>query len=56
MRLPADDTAPLYPVYDGKNIWISDAQKPRLWKFSIDDEKFTPYTFRWFNHDFYGYG
>ena len=44
-NLPADDSAPLYPVYDGKNIWISDAQKPRLWKFSIDDEQFTPYTF-----------
>ena len=44
-EIPADDTAPLYPVYDGKNIWISDAQKPRLWKFSIDDEKFTSYTF-----------
>ncbi|MBT7252185.1 MAG: copper resistance protein CopD [Candidatus Nitrosopelagicus sp.] len=42
---PADDTAPLFPVYDGKNIWISDAQKPRLWKFSIEDEKFTSYTF-----------
>ena len=44
-EIPADDTAPLYPVYDGKNIWISDAQKPRLWKFSIADEQFTPYTF-----------
>jgi len=44
-EIPADDTAPLYPVYDGKNIWISDAQKPRLWKFSIQDEQFTPYTF-----------
>ena len=43
--LPADDTAPLYPVYDGKNIWVSDAQQPRLWKFSIEDEQFTPYTF-----------
>ena len=42
---PADDTAPLFPVYDGKNIWISDAQKPRLLKFSIEDEQFTPYTF-----------
>ena len=42
---PADDAAPLFPVYDGKNIWISDAQKPRLWKFSIEDEKFTSYTF-----------
>ncbi|MDC0193576.1 CopD family protein [Candidatus Nitrosopelagicus sp.] len=44
-QIPADDTAPLYPVYDGKNIWISDAQKPRLWKFSIEDEQFIPYTF-----------
>tara|TARA_B100000745_G_scaffold179528_1_gene117602 strand:- start:94 stop:2850 length:2757 start_codon:yes stop_codon:yes gene_type:complete len=44
-NLPADDTAPLHPVYDGKNIWISDAQKPRLWKFSTDDQQFTPYTF-----------
>jgi len=42
---PADDAAPLFPVYDGKNIWISDAQKPRLWKFSLEDEQFTPYTF-----------
>ena len=42
---PADDTAPLFPVYDGENIWISDAQKPRLWKFSIADEQFTSYTF-----------
>ena len=42
---PAEETAPLFPVYDGENIWISDAQKPRLWIFSIEDEKFTPYTF-----------
>ena len=42
---PANDTAPLFPVYDGKNIWISDAQKPRLWKFSLEDEQFTSYTF-----------
>ena len=42
---PADETAPLFPVYDGENIWISDAQKPRLWKFSIEDEQFTEYTF-----------
>ncbi len=44
-EFPAEETAPLFPVYDGKNIWISDAQKPRLWKFSIEDEQFTPYTF-----------
>ena len=42
---PADEVAPLFPVYDGENIWISDAQKPRLWKFSIEDEQFTSYTF-----------
>ena len=42
---PAEETAPLFPVYDGENIWISDAQKPRLWKFSIEEEQFTPYTF-----------
>ena len=42
---PAEETAPLFPVYDGENMWISDAQKPRLWKFSIEDEQFTPYTF-----------
>ena len=42
---PAEETAPLFPVYDGENIWISDAQRPRLWKFSIEDEQFTPYTF-----------
>ena len=44
-EFPAEETAPLFPIYDGKNIWISDAQKPRLWKFSIEDEQFTPYTF-----------
>ena len=44
-EFPAEDTAPLFPVYDGKNLWISDAQKPRLWKFSLEDEQFTPYTF-----------
>ena len=44
-NFPAEETAPLFPVYDGENIWISDAQKPRLWKFSIEDEQFTPYTF-----------
>ena len=44
-EFPADETAPLFPVYDGKNLWISDAQKPRLWKFSLEDEQFTPYTF-----------
>lgn len=44
-EFPADDTAPLFPVFDGKNLWISDAQKPRLWKFSLEDEQFTPYTF-----------
>ncbi len=43
---PVTDTAPLYPVFDGKNtIWISDTSKPRLWKFTISDKQFTPYEF-----------
>jgi copper transport protein len=38
--------APLYPAYDGDDtIWISDASKPRLWKFSISEKQFTPYEF-----------
>ena len=44
-EFPVEDSAPLYPLFDGKDIWISDAQQPRLWKFSIDDEEFTSYTF-----------
>ncbi len=41
-----DSAAPLHPVYDGDNtIWISDASKPRLWKFSISDKQFTSYMF-----------
>jgi len=43
---PDANAAPLYPVFDGKNtIWISDTAKPRLWKFTIDDKKFTSYEF-----------
>ena len=45
-NFPVTDTAPLYPVFDGKNtIWISDTAKPRLWKFTISDKQFTPYEF-----------
>lgn len=41
-----ESSAPLYPAYDGSNtIWISDASKPRLWKFSISEKQFTAYTF-----------
>ncbi|WP_100183024.1 virginiamycin B lyase family protein [Candidatus Nitrosotenuis aquarius] len=40
-----EDAAPLYPVYDGDNIWLSDSSKPRLWKFSISEKQFTPYQF-----------
>lgn len=40
-----EDAAPLYPVYDGDNIWISDSSKPKLWKFSISEKQFTPYQF-----------
>ncbi|MGI0004467.1 MAG: CopD family protein, partial [Candidatus Nitrosotenuis sp.] len=35
-----DSAAPLYPAYDGDDtIWISDASKPRLWKFSISEKQ-----------------
>lgn len=41
-----ESAAPLYPVYDGDDtMWISDSSKPRLWKFSISEKQFTPYTF-----------
>ena len=36
---PDDESAPLYPRYDGDNtIWVSDAAEPRLWKFTLDDK------------------
>jgi copper transport protein len=41
-----ESAAPLYPAYDGDDtIWISDASKPRLWKFSISEKQFTQYGF-----------
>ncbi len=41
-----ESAAPLYPAYDGNDIiWLSDASKPRLWKFSISEKQFTPYEF-----------
>jgi len=43
---PDDESAPLYPRYDGDNtIWISDAAEPRLWKFTLDDKQFSSYDF-----------
>jgi len=43
---PDPDTAPLYPIFDGDNtIWISDAAKPRIWEFSIDDQQFRSHEF-----------
>ena len=40
------DAAPLYPVFDGENtLWISDPSNPRLWKFTLEDEQFTPFEF-----------
>jgi len=43
---PEDESAPLYPRYDGNNtIWISDAAEPRLWKFTLDDKQFSSYEF-----------
>lgn len=44
--IPVQGAAPLYPAYDGDDtIWISDASKARLWKFSISQQQFTPYEF-----------
>jgi len=43
---PEDESAPLYPLYDGDNtIWISDAAEPRIWKFTLDDRQFSSYGF-----------
>jgi len=43
---PDPDSAPLYPRFDGDNtIWISDAAKPRIWEFSINDQQFSSYEF-----------
>ena len=43
---PEDESAPLYPLYDGNNtIWISDAAEPRIWKFTLDDKQFSSYEF-----------
>lgn len=43
---PKNAGAPLYPEFDGRgNIWITDASKPYVWKFSITDEEFTKYEF-----------
>src|SRR3990172_1864383 len=45
-QFPSVDSAPLYPQFDGKNtIWISDPSKPRLWKFTLDDQKFSSFEF-----------
>ena len=43
---PDPEAAPLYPRFDGDNtIWISDAAKPRIWEFSIDDQQFRSHEF-----------
>lgn len=45
-KIPVNGSAPLYPVFDGKEtIWISDTSKPRLWKFTINDKQFKSYEF-----------
>jgi len=45
-NFPEGESAPLYPLYDGDNtIWISDAQNPKLWKFTLDDKQFSSYDF-----------
>ena len=41
-----EDTAPLFPLYDGKNsIWVGDSASPRLWQFSLDTQEFSSYSF-----------
>ena len=43
---PDPDSAPLYPRFDGDNtIWISDAAKPQLWEFTLDDQQFKSHEF-----------
>jgi len=43
---PDPEAAPLYPRFDGNNtIWISDAAKPRIWEFNIDEQKFSSHEF-----------
>jgi len=43
---PDTDVAPLYPRFDGDNtIWITDAAKPRIWEFTIDDQQFRSHEF-----------
>lgn len=43
--LPDSAARPLYPVYGGGTIWISDPAKPRIWKFTLDDKKFESFEF-----------
>jgi len=41
-----EDAKPLYPLYDGGNsIWISDTSAPRVWKFALDTQEFSSYSF-----------
>ncbi|MGY5140084.1 MAG: virginiamycin B lyase family protein [Candidatus Nitrosopumilus sp. Bin_571-38] len=41
-----ENAKPLFPLYDGNNsIWISDADAPRLWQFSLDTQEFSSYSF-----------
>lgn len=43
---PVNGSAPLYPVFDGKDtLWISDTSKPRLWKFTLSEKQFKSYEF-----------
>ena len=41
-----EDAGPIFILHDGNDsIWISDSLSPRLWKFSLETEEFTPYSF-----------
>jgi copper transport protein len=42
-----EEAAPLYPIYDEVEnaIWISDPSKPRLWKFTLNNQEFRSFEF-----------
>lgn len=41
--LPAP-AKPLYPVFDGEYMWISDPSAPRIWRFDMEQESFEAFA------------
>lgn len=35
---------PLYPVFDGEDVWISDPSAPRIWRFDVEQESFEAFA------------